>query len=1136
LKIVLVEEVESIHGVNKTKEKQISKISGNGADAADKRRILYHKLYGLDSTALCLSGGGIRSAAFALGVIQALAKHTGIAGRGDANSDRAKEPADSLLSQIHYLSTVSGGGYIGSWLSAWISRAGFAAVWRHLTRAAPPDLVESPGLSWLRAYSNYLTPRRGLMSADTWAAAALFFRNMYLNWLVIIPPLCALLIVVKGMALLMFAVHGASVPCVPAREAPAQCAPVQCTPVQCTPAQCASVQCILVQCAPARETTARETSVHEAPICERPPGKAVFFILGFPITWGTLLIFVSGLVALVTGLIFSLRNRPTAIDETAYRRDDAKLLAGKPKRENVIENMPRQRQECDDRYRAKGATDGEFLLKDLLWVFVAALLLVYWIAASLAYIRCWTLSATLLAAAGAGAFAFALAWVLAFQWKIKTKRPVVKLGEFFAGIAAGGISGAAVGLGIQVLLSLKLCDSQIVYILFIAGVPWIIASHLTGVLIFVGLTSREQGSDQDREWFGRSTGWYTAVNFGWLVLTSLVVVGPMLALGASNIDGETWKGWYATATGVIGAISGIVSAVLGHSKATSARGENAKATGFSLDSVLKITVPLFLALLIVGLSAAIDWAWFWRWLFDWRAGPDFATVEGGVRLSSGLALSLLIAGLASFFVNVNWFSLHSLYRNRLIRAFLGASAVIRRPNPFTGFDQEDNPQMAELWPAIRHRLPGGLKARRFSSDDSRQCDSSATDGRERWPKDTDWGPFHIVNVALNLVSSKRLAWQERKAASFTISPLHSGTALDGRKPMFRRTFEYGWPPSRDSTDEVVLSRSGVSLGTAMAISGAAASPNMGYHSSPLVTLVLALFNVRLGWWLGNPGEAGGTWLLNAEFLGRDRRPLPFERPSPQWALGPLCCEVFGKTSEERRFVYLSDGGHFDNLGLYEMVRRRCRYIIVSDATADSEFSFDDLGMTVRKISIDLGVTIRFEGIHALKRIAQSDKEARQTGVDTPAAAVDPDALLYASALIEYGSDKNGNPQHGYLLYVKPIYHTTLVGDIGIRSYAIAHSAFPHESTGDQFFSESQFESYRALAFELMDRILTRGAQTHPDPQRTALANLIEQLYKEAANRGKKARQSVPGRDRGRASIFAHPSAKHPRWRRGRSPG
>src|SRR6266571_125434 len=128
--------------------------------------------------ALCISGGGIRSATFGLGVLQGLARC-------------------GLLDKFHYLSTVSGGGYIGSWLSAWIHRAegGLASVIKQLAgldaNARPnPEPIE---IQNLRSYSNYLSPRLGLLSADSWTLVGTYLRNLLLNWCVIIPLLGAAL-------------------------------------------------------------------------------------------------------------------------------------------------------------------------------------------------------------------------------------------------------------------------------------------------------------------------------------------------------------------------------------------------------------------------------------------------------------------------------------------------------------------------------------------------------------------------------------------------------------------------------------------------------------------------------------------------------------------------------------------------------------------------------------------------------------------------------------------------------------------------------------------------------------------------------------------------------------------------------
>ena len=146
---------------------------------------LYQRIHGLTvpRAALCLSGGGIRSASFALGVLQALASY-------------------GLLRHFHYLSTVSGGGYIGSWLSAWrFHQRNNEAVFNALAKrsgypvARDETFAEPAELQQLRANSNFLTPRLGAFSADTWTGVALYIRNFLLNWLIFAPLFLGLLLV-----------------------------------------------------------------------------------------------------------------------------------------------------------------------------------------------------------------------------------------------------------------------------------------------------------------------------------------------------------------------------------------------------------------------------------------------------------------------------------------------------------------------------------------------------------------------------------------------------------------------------------------------------------------------------------------------------------------------------------------------------------------------------------------------------------------------------------------------------------------------------------------------------------------------------------------------------------------------------
>jgi hypothetical protein len=232
----------------------------------------------------------------------------------------------------------------------------------------------------------------------------------------------------------------------------------------------------------------------------------------------------------------------------------------------------------------------------------------------------------------------------------------------------------------------------------------------------------------------------------------------------------------------------------------------------------------------------------------------------------------------------------------------------------------------------------------------------------------------------------------------------------------------------------------------MAISGAAASPNMGYHSSPSVTLLLALFNARLGWWLGNPGVEGDK---------------TYRHEGPATAIVPLVQETFGLSTDDKPYVYLSDGGHFENLGLYEMVRRRCRFIVAIDAGCDPDFAFEDLGNAVRKIFIDLGIRITFEGLDKLKNHPTAE-QLIQAKSDIP---------YHALGTIHYRLADGNDCEDGAILYIKPAVHGTDDEGAGVRSYATAQKTFPHETTGDQWFTEAQFESYRSLGLDIVNAVL-----------------------------------------------------------------
>ena len=851
----------------------------------DPLKRLYQRIHNLPKkrTALCLSGGGIRSATFALGVLQGLARL-------------------SLLKQFDYLSTVSGGGYIGSWLTAWIHRHpdGLAGVTEELRRPPLKPLDPEPEpVQWLRRYSNYLTPRLGLMSVDSWTLLGTYLRNLTLNWLVLVPML-ALVLMAPRLMVSMF--HW---PLADPRAA----------------AHGLLVAGLLFGLATLTHLHLFRPSLdvlRSHGVWKRFERQQGFLIGGLtPLVLSALLL---------TTAYAWYRNGGGRLDELT--------LFGLDSRGTFVL--------------------GGAVMHGIGWL-TAAMLLKRW-----QRVTRWT-AVEFLVILWSGALGGL------FLWSVLAETPAdIPVSEFAEWYAVFSLSG-------------------------------FLTMFLLTATIFIGVASRYT-DDHDREWWGRAGAWVLIASVSWTGLSALVVFGPGLLSYTPGLITS------------LGGLSGVISLLLGFSSRTTATGKaKPTMTDVVLDRAVRLAAPVFIACLLVLITLLTSL------VMTGVGGLHGGVWEGsaiGLRMppdDSGHAIVLhnsppwlvvelavvfvALAGALSLVININKFSLHSIYRNRLIRAYLGASHEDRRPNQFTDFDPDDNIELHDL--ATKHQA-----IRK---------------------------PFHILNIAINLVRTENLAWQQRKAQSFTASPLFCGSWNLG----YRRSGDYGVAGQ-------LAKAKAISLGTALAVSGAAASPNMGYHSAPPVTFLLAFFNIRLGWWLGNPGDAGRN---------------TFDRSCPRIAVRPMLAEAFGLTDAANPYVYLSDGGHFENLGLYEMVLRRCHYIVVSDGSCDADRSFTDLGNAIRKIRIDLGIDIEIE-----TELLELEGEGRTSRGH------------FALGLIRYDRVDHGAAA-GLLIYLKP----SLTGNepADVTEYASCHEEFPHEPTADQFFDESQFESYRALGFHIAEKVFTR---------------------------------------------------------------
>lgn len=403
--------------------------------------------------------------------------------------------------------------------------------------------------------------------------------------------------------------------------------------------------------------------------------------------------------------------------------------------------------------------------------------------------------------------------------------------------------------------------------------------------------------------------------------------------------------------------------------------------------------------------------------FDWSGQPATA-------LYLAAAIFLLILTLL---MQPNANSLHPLYRDRLAKAFLF------------------NPK----------RPPG-------------RSDADLEEYRPRLSQITSlYGPYHLINTALNVQASKTANRRGRNADFFIFSPKFVGS----------KSTDY---VATEDVEDVAI---GLDLATAMAASGAAVSSNMGAQSIKPLTATLALLNIRLGYWLRNPlrvtkagAAAGGPHFVTDFFRVRNVF-------ANYYFLG----EVFGRLSERRKSVYLTDGGHIENLGIYELLRRRCGVIIAVDAEADPQMAFGSFNALERYALIDLGVRIDLPW-------QQITDESLAIGeaIDSKSDAPKDKGPHCAIGEICYPGGRKG-----ILVYIK----ASLTGDENdyVFDYKKRYGAFPHETTLDQWFSEEQFEAYRALGFhaayrlfDRSDRFAHRDRQENPDVQ--SQIELLDRLF------------------------------------------
>lgn len=394
-------------------------------------------------------------------------------------------------------------------------------------------------------------------------------------------------------------------------------------------------------------------------------------------------------------------------------------------------------------------------------------------------------------------------------------------------------------------------------------------------------------------------------------------------------------------------------------------------------------------------AGAITLFWTTRYLGTLDRSPN-AFVLNPLRYMNGQLLLFwfltLLACIAFILLDINLTAPHRLYRDRLAAAFLQTSDIpLGKVNP------------------------------------------------------KDLAPYQLINVAVNLPSSKSPALRDRRCDFFFFSKLWCGSPATGY-----------WP-----TERWRIRGSQPGLATAMAISGAAASSHMGLSSMPNLTALLTFLNVRLGFWIRKPAdtESASENATDSERGSNAKGPTDTNAALKTWLSAPgLSCLLREMTgtwmSEKQRWFNLSDGGHIENMGVYELLRRRCKFIVCVDGEADPGFDYGGLRTLVRHAQIDFGIRI----------------EPHLGDLDP-----DSETLLSRShwsfCRIHYPTNPSSPEEPiGLLLYMK----LSMTGNEPelIRRYRKVHPDFPHQTTLDQFFDEEQFEVYRQLGVHVAESLFS----------------------------------------------------------------
>lgn len=471
---------------------------------------------------------------------------------------------------------------------------------------------------------------------------------------------------------------------------------------------------------------------------------------------------------------------------------------------------------------------------------------------------------------------------------------------------------------------------------------------------------------------------------------------------------------------------------------------------------IKTDILLNIAGLLLVLLLAVAWMTVLHALvrpeLGWALWPDVPTSQAPL-VNWGVVLALTLGYLVLTRADVevlNLSSLHNFYRARIERAYVSVGNYPRGTHPPEGTRFPDGSPLERAHRAETEHVAKLVEA--VAGDDIALAD---------YRPHAQGGPIHLITCCINQSVDDRTGHYnaDRKGIALTVSALGAETGTGRPVPL------------------VDLPNAGRGMGPLsrwIAVSGAAVASGMGSQTTPGLAALLFLSGLRLGFWTPKllapaakePATAApsvarslsvtlGQWLAAA-------------LPKPRCLLAEFMARFPGLRSA---VWYLSDGGHFENTGVYALLKRQLDVIVMADCGADPRYTFDDLENMARKAEIDYGASIEFVDPSTL--VAQTPEEtalfARVGSVKTLTAQAGPQCLLLAR--IHY----DGRAEPGLLIVVKPRLLDSL--PLEISGYAARNATFPQQTTADQFFDEAQWEAYHQLGLRLGGILSPQAIQT-----------------------------------------------------------